>query len=144
MPTDAARLREHRLYQVDFLMRKYGFSDSDILFDERGDLSLEADPKEVWAANHPEFFPVDVNRASRLELLRVPGSGAGDSQSPPAAAADARIGRLEEIGRGERSAAKGTTISGLLNILIAKGQPRSIIRRLDLGSARDGRAWGLA
>lgn len=68
-------MREHRLYQVDFLMRKYGFTDTDILFDERGHLSLESDPKEVWAARHPEFFPVEVDRASRLELLRVPGLG---------------------------------------------------------------------
>jgi len=67
--------REHRLYQVDFLMRKYGFKDADIIFDPQGRLSLEADPKEVWAQNHPEFFPLDVNRASRLELLRVPGLG---------------------------------------------------------------------
>jgi len=44
-------------------------------FDERGQLSLEIDPKEAWARCHPEAFPVDVNRASRLELLRVPGLG---------------------------------------------------------------------
>jgi predicted DNA-binding helix-hairpin-helix protein len=69
-------MREHRLYQVDFLMRKYGFTDSDIVFDNAGNLSLSADPKETWAKNHPEQFPVNVNRASRLELLRVPGLGA--------------------------------------------------------------------
>jgi predicted DNA-binding helix-hairpin-helix protein len=68
-------MREHRLYQVDFLMRKYGFTDDDILYDERGYLSLEIDPKEGWAARHPEFFPVPVNKASREELLRVPGLG---------------------------------------------------------------------
>jgi len=68
-------MREHRLYQVDFLMRKYGFTDSDIPCDERGYLSLEIDPKEGWAARHPEFFPVHVNKASRSELLKVPGLG---------------------------------------------------------------------
>jgi len=68
-------MREHRLYQVDFLMRKYGFTDADIPCDERGYLSLEIDPKEGWAARHPEFFPVRVNQASRQELLRVPGLG---------------------------------------------------------------------
>jgi len=73
-PTQAF-VREHRLYQVDFLLRKYGFKDADIVFDPRGRLSLDADPKEVWARNHPEVFPLDVNRASRLELLRVPGLG---------------------------------------------------------------------
>jgi predicted DNA-binding helix-hairpin-helix protein len=79
-PDAAARpgdpfMREHRLYQVDFLMRKYGFTDADIPCDEKGYLSLEIDPKEGWAARHPEFFPVHVNKASRSELLRVPGLG---------------------------------------------------------------------
>ena len=68
-------IREHRLYQVDFLLRKYGFRESDILYDENGRLSLTADPKEVWARNNPEIFPVKVNSASKNELLRVPGLG---------------------------------------------------------------------
>ena len=67
--------REHRLYQVDFLIRKYGFRDSDIIYDHEGRLSLDSDPKEVWARNHPERFPVNVNRAGKFELLRVPGLG---------------------------------------------------------------------
>ena len=67
--------REHRLYQVDWLMRKYGFASVEIPFDEKGNLSLEVDPKEGWAQRHPERFPVDVNRAERGELLRVPGLG---------------------------------------------------------------------
>ncbi|MHC4891221.1 MAG: radical SAM protein, partial [Planctomycetota bacterium] len=73
-PTDIF-VREHRLYQVDFLLRKYGFTESDIVFDEKGNLSLATDPKEVWAMRHPERFPVNVNRASRFSLLRVPGLG---------------------------------------------------------------------
>ncbi|MBN2020615.1 MAG: radical SAM protein [Sedimentisphaerales bacterium] len=68
-------MREHRLYQVDFLMRKYGFTESDICFDNRGFLSLEIDPKEAWARRHPDYFPVNVNKASKYELLRVPGLG---------------------------------------------------------------------
>jgi predicted DNA-binding helix-hairpin-helix protein len=68
-------MREHRLYQVDFLLRKYGFSESDIVFDENGNLLLATDPKEAWALRHPERFPVSVNRASKFELLRVPGLG---------------------------------------------------------------------
>jgi len=67
--------REHRLYQVDFLIRKYGFKDSDIIYDQGGRLSLDSDPKQVWARNHPERFPVNVNRAGKYELLRVPGLG---------------------------------------------------------------------
>lgn len=67
--------REHRLYQVDFLMRKYGFRDNEIPFDEQNRLPLDKDPKEAWAQLHPEHFPVDVNRADRQALLRVPGLG---------------------------------------------------------------------
>lgn len=67
--------REHRLYQVDFLLRQYGFSESEIPYDEQGNLSLTTDPKEAWAKAHPEIFPLDVNRADREELLRVPGLG---------------------------------------------------------------------
>lgn len=68
-------MREHRLYQVDFLLRKYGFDESDIVFDENGNLSLTTDPKEMWASKHSEMFPVNVNNASRLLLLKVPGLG---------------------------------------------------------------------
>ena len=67
--------REHRLYQSDFLLRKYGFSADEIPFGEDGNLVLEKDPKEVWAALHPERFPVDLDTADRFELLRVPGLG---------------------------------------------------------------------
>jgi len=73
-PTDIFT-REHRLYQVDFLLRKYGFKESDIIFESNGQLSLTSDPKEVWAKGHPEKFPVNVNFTSRNALLRVPGLG---------------------------------------------------------------------
>jgi len=94
-----AFMREHRLYQVDFLMRKYGFTDADIAFDPRGHLSLEADPKEIWARNHPDFFPLDVNRASRLELLRVPGLGPVTVDRLLRQRRTQRIRRLEDLGR---------------------------------------------
>ena len=68
--------REHRLYQVDWLIRKYGFSAKEIQFEHDGNLSLTLDPKEVWAKAHPEYFPVNVNRAPKYTLLRVPGLGA--------------------------------------------------------------------
>lgn len=67
--------REHRLYQSDWLLRQYGFSFGELVFDGDGNLPREADPKLVWAKAHPEWFPVEVNRASRRELLRVPGMG---------------------------------------------------------------------
>lgn len=67
--------REHRLYQTDFLLRKYGFSPNEILFSPTGNLDLKADPKLVWAMAHPEFYPVRVNTADREALLRIPGIG---------------------------------------------------------------------
>jgi predicted DNA-binding helix-hairpin-helix protein len=73
-PEDLA-VREHRLYQVDWLLRKYGFDAAEIPFESNGNLSLSTDPKQMWADRHPDRFPVDVNRAEREELLRVPGLG---------------------------------------------------------------------
>ncbi len=92
-------VREHRLYQVDFLLRKYGFEESDIIFDENGNLSLSTDPKEAWAVRHPEFFPVDVNQASRFSLLRVPGLGPVTVKRILEQRKKNRITRLENIGK---------------------------------------------
>lgn len=69
-------IREHRLYQADWLMRFYGFDASEIVSADDGMLSLEMDPKLAWALRNRERFPLDVNRASREDLLRVPGFGA--------------------------------------------------------------------
>jgi predicted DNA-binding helix-hairpin-helix protein len=71
----AALTREHRLYQVDWLIRKYGFRPDEIPLEESGNLSLEIDPKEMWARVHPEFFPVNINKAPKSDLLRIPGLG---------------------------------------------------------------------
>ena len=91
--------REHRLYQTDFLMRKYGFAAEEFGFDERGNLPLDADPKEVWARRHPERFPVDVNRAERAELLRVPGLGpVAVKRILAARKGGGRVGSLESLG----------------------------------------------
>lgn len=68
-------LREHRLYQADWLMRFYGFKADEILDESRPYFNEFLDPKCNWAINHPEVFPVDVNRASYALLLRVPGIG---------------------------------------------------------------------
>jgi putative DNA modification/repair radical SAM protein len=69
------RMREHRLYQADWLMRFYGFQADEITTEAAPGLSLLEDPKLTWAKGHPEFFPVDVNAAPREALLRVPGIG---------------------------------------------------------------------
>lgn len=69
-------LREHRLYQADWLMRFYGFSADEIATGtEKGHLDLALDPKLAWALQHRGDFPLDVNRATREQLLRVPGFG---------------------------------------------------------------------
>ena len=76
LPLQAApMMREHRLYQSDWLMRFYGFEASELTSEAQPSLSLTEDPKTTWARTHPEFFPVDVNRAPRESLLRVPGIG---------------------------------------------------------------------
>lgn len=69
-------LREHRLYQADWLLRFYGFSADEIAAGTvAGHLDLEIDPKLAWALRHRGLFPLDVNRAPREMLLRVPGFG---------------------------------------------------------------------
>lgn len=69
-------MREHRLYQADWLLRFYGFDVSEITSARPdGNLDLEVDPKLAWALQNRHLFPVDVNRASREMLLRVPGFG---------------------------------------------------------------------
>lgn len=76
LPLKAAPLmREHRLYQSDWLMRFYGYEASELTSEAEPSLSLTEDPKTTWARTHPEFFPVDVNAAPRESLLRVPGIG---------------------------------------------------------------------
>ncbi|MDR2432088.1 MAG: biotin synthase [Candidatus Margulisbacteria bacterium] len=69
------RLREHRLYQADWLLRFYRFKAGEILSPEYPDLDEFVDPKTAWALRHPEFFPVEINKAGYADLLRVPGIG---------------------------------------------------------------------
>ncbi len=98
--------REHRLYQADWLLRFYGFEVDEILAGgNEGMLDLDIDPKLAWALRHPERFPMDVNRAARDELLRVPGLGA---RSVKAIIKARRLGalRLGDIARLTTSVAK--------------------------------------
>jgi putative DNA modification/repair radical SAM protein len=71
----APLLRQHRLYQADWLLRFYGFSVDELAFDEQGLLPLAADPKLAWALRHPELFPLELSTAPPEMLLRVPGIG---------------------------------------------------------------------
>jgi putative DNA modification/repair radical SAM protein len=73
-------LREHRLYQADWLLRYYGFQAGEVLSPEQPQLDLELDPKAGWALRHPEWFPVDLAWAPYESLLRVPGVGVVSAQ----------------------------------------------------------------
>lgn len=68
-------LREHRLYQADFLLRFYGFKADELLSEKRPNFNQQIDPKCDWAVRHLEQFPVEINQADYYTLLRVPGIG---------------------------------------------------------------------
>jgi predicted DNA-binding helix-hairpin-helix protein len=72
-------LREHRLYQADWLIRFYGFQ-VDELFQEEKNLDLKVDPKFSWAMRNLHFFPVEITKADYWELIRVPGIGPGSAK----------------------------------------------------------------
>ena len=73
-------VREHRLYQADWLLRFYDFDVSEIIVRPDRNLDLEIDPKLAWALSNRQYFPVDVNNGSREQLLRIPGIGARSVQ----------------------------------------------------------------
>ncbi len=99
-------MREHRLYQADWLMRFYGFDRQEITAGRSdGMLDLDIDPKLAWALGNRGFFPVDVNRASKEALLRVPGLGAKVVGRLLQSRRHRRL-RLEDVGRLCQSIAK--------------------------------------
>jgi predicted DNA-binding helix-hairpin-helix protein len=71
----APALREHRLYQADYLLRDYGFGADEVVFEPSGNLPLAVDPKTAWALANPDRFPVEIRTAGPEELMRVPGVG---------------------------------------------------------------------
>ena len=75
LPGGPPLLREHRLYQADWLLRYYHFHVSELLSEDRPDFNIFLDPKCDWALRHLEYFPVEINKASYKTLLRVPGIG---------------------------------------------------------------------
>ncbi len=91
-------LREHRLYQADFLLRQYQFTVDEILNEQNPNFNPYLDPKCNWAINNMQFFPVDVNKASQEELLRVPGIGPKSARRIIIARRNGRLG-LEELKR---------------------------------------------
>jgi predicted DNA-binding helix-hairpin-helix protein len=88
-------LREHRLYQSSFLLRDYGFCVGELPYGQNGNLPLDEDPKLAWARRHLAQAPVEVNRANRETLLRVPGIG---PKGADRLLAVRRQGRLRDLG----------------------------------------------
>jgi len=108
-------MREHRLYQADWLTRFYGFEVGEILDDGAGGmLDLAIDPKLAWALRHRARFPVDVNRADRETLLRVPGLGTKSVARILETRRFRRL-RLEDVGKIARS------IATLRHFIVAEG-----------------------
>jgi len=100
LPGGPPLLREHRLYQADWLLRFYGFRAEEILDERRPFFNVLLDPKEDWAVRHLEYFPVEINRAPMEQLLRVPGIGVKSAQRIVAARRSAKLtfGDLKKIG----------------------------------------------
>ncbi len=100
LPGGPPLLREHRLYQADWLLRFYGFQAAELLDEKRPFFNVMLDPKEDWAVRHLEHFPVEVNRAPLEQLLRVPGIGVKSARRIVAARRSANLtfGDLKKMG----------------------------------------------
>ncbi len=96
-PTPAER--EHRLYQASFLLRDYGFAAEELPFSEDGNLPLETDPKLAWARRSLTETPVEINTATRQELLRVPGIGPKSADRIAEARRRGRLRDLSDLGK---------------------------------------------
>lgn len=91
-------VREHRLYQADFLMRFYRFTPWEIPLDEDGFLSETVDPKMLWAKNHPELFPINLNNADFWQLVKIPGIGPVSAKKIIKIRKENRIKSLSQFG----------------------------------------------
>ncbi len=80
LPGGPPLLREHRLYQADWLLRFYGFRAEELLSEQRPNFNILLDPKCDWALRHLELFPVEINRADYATILRIPGVGVRGAQ----------------------------------------------------------------
>ena len=100
MESQVPVLREHRLYQADWLMRFYGFDAGEIVDPNLKNLEPDVDPKLGWALRHPELFPVDINSAEYETILRIPGIGVGSAKKIVSARRFAPLGweQLRKIG----------------------------------------------
>jgi predicted DNA-binding helix-hairpin-helix protein len=116
-------LREHRLYQADFLLRRYGFHFRELVFDVQGNLPATADPKMIWALSHPEHFPVEVNRAEESQLLRVPGIGPRSARKIASLRSRHNLRNLEEL------KGAGVWVKRAAPFLIVNGRRKASLQR---------------
>lgn len=126
-------LREHRLYQADWLLRFYGFDLAELPFDSVGALPEKLDPKHAWALAHLDSFPLEVNSAPKEMLLRTPGVGPVSAQRILAARKTHRFSRLAELSK------LGVATSRARDFLTLAGRffptpPAPSLRQLDLFS----------
>jgi predicted DNA-binding helix-hairpin-helix protein len=89
-------MREHRLYQASYLLRDYGFVMEELPFEEDGNLPLRTDPKFLWATEHLSENPIEINRADRNQLMRIPGIGPKGAETILNAR---RLKRLDDISK---------------------------------------------
>jgi predicted DNA-binding helix-hairpin-helix protein len=92
-------LRQNRLYQASFLLRDYGFEMEEMPLDDAGNLPLDSDPKLAWARSHLSEAPIDVNRADRHQLLRIPGIGPKGVNAILSTRRQVRITDLSQLGK---------------------------------------------
>ncbi len=124
-------LREHRLYQADWLLRFYGFKATDLLTPEQPDFNVMIDPKCDWAVRHLEQFPVEINRAPYYTLLKVPGIGTTSARRIISARKTARLDfeDLKKIGVVLKRALYFITCSGKM-MYRTKIEENYIVRNL--------------
>jgi predicted DNA-binding helix-hairpin-helix protein len=123
-------LREHRLYQASFLLRDYGFDLEELPFSDDGNLPLPTDPKLAWAQKNLSERPLEINRADKRELMRIPGAARGPS-----------AGVVQFTQTGNRGPARGPICFGGRasqsganpDVLSAEQGPKAVVEAQDAG-----------
>jgi len=124
-PRAAPLVREHRLYQADWLLRFYGFAVDEITTGTDGNLDLAIDPKLAWALANRGSFPVDINRADRALLLRIPGLGVKSVGRILQARRHRRL-RLDDLAR------LGLSLAKLSAFVVTADHTPRLLDRVDL------------
>jgi predicted DNA-binding helix-hairpin-helix protein len=137
-PVAPPLLREHRLYQADWLMRFYGFGVHELTTPAAPNLELDFDPKLAWALRNRERFPVAVNTASKEELLRIPGVGVRSAKRMLAARRWRRL-RLDDLARLQVALARARPFITTADYTPGRGGPDSsgLVQRLRIETQLD-------